>query len=48
MTELRGAGGTEGGLGTFFLGFVMAVAGGLLADECAAQRASGGDRIGVE
>ena len=30
MTELRGAGGTEGGLGTFFLGFVMAVAGGWL------------------
>ena len=30
MSELRGAGGTEGGLGTFFLGFVMAVAGGWL------------------
>lgn len=30
MDELRGAGGTEGGLGTFFLGFVMAVAGGYL------------------
>ncbi len=28
--HLRGAGGTEGGLGTFFLGFVMAVAGGWL------------------
>jgi uncharacterized protein len=35
MTErLRGAGGTEGGLGTFFIGFVMAVAGGwLLANQ---------------
>jgi hypothetical protein len=30
MSELRGAGGTEGGLGTFFFGFVMAVAGGWL------------------
>ena len=29
-SRLRGAGGTEGGLGTFFLGFVMAVAGGYL------------------
>ena len=27
---MRGAGGTEGGLGTFFIGFVMAVAGGWL------------------
>jgi hypothetical protein len=27
---MRGAGGTEGGLGTFFVGFVMAVAGGWL------------------
>ncbi|HUR80315.1 MAG TPA: hypothetical protein VM733_06095 [Thermoanaerobaculia bacterium] len=30
MSELRGAGGTEGGLGLFLLGFVMAVAGGYL------------------
>lgn len=31
MTErLRGAGGTEGGIGTFLIGFVMAVAGGWL------------------
>lgn len=29
-SRLRGAGGTEGGIGTFFLGFVMAVAGGWL------------------
>jgi predicted membrane channel-forming protein YqfA (hemolysin III family) len=29
-TGFRGAGGTSGGLGTFFLGFVMAVAGGYL------------------
>ena len=30
MSELRGAGGTEGGLGLFLLGFVMAIAGGYL------------------
>ena len=30
MNELRGAGGTEGGLGVFLLGFVMAIAGGYL------------------
>jgi hypothetical protein len=30
MSELRGAGGTEGGLGTFFIGFVMAIAGAYL------------------
>ena len=30
MSELRGAGGTEGGIGLFLLGFVMAVAGGYL------------------
>lgn len=30
MNELRGAGGTEGGLGTFLIGFVMAIAGGYL------------------
>lgn len=30
MDEFRGAGGTEGGLGTFLIGFVMAVAGGYL------------------
>ena len=30
MEDFRGAGGTEGGLGTFFIGFVMAVAGGYL------------------
>jgi uncharacterized protein len=30
MDEHRGAGGTEGGLGTFFFGFVMAVAGAWL------------------
>jgi hypothetical protein len=30
MSELRGAGGTEGGIGTFLIGFVMAVAGGYL------------------
>jgi predicted membrane channel-forming protein YqfA (hemolysin III family) len=30
MDDFRGAGGTDGGLGTFFLGFVMAVAGGWL------------------
>jgi predicted membrane channel-forming protein YqfA (hemolysin III family) len=29
-TRVRGAGGTEGGIGTFLLGFVMAVAGGWL------------------
>ena len=29
-THFRGAGGTEGGLGTFFIGFAMAVAGGWL------------------
>lgn len=28
--EIKGAGGTPGGLGTFFFGFVMAVAGGYL------------------
>ncbi|HVS31763.1 MAG TPA: hypothetical protein VMS98_09935 [Thermoanaerobaculia bacterium] len=28
--RLRGAGGTEGGVGTFLIGFVMAVAGGWL------------------
>ena len=28
--DVRGAGGTEGGLGTFFIGFAMAVAGGWL------------------
>jgi len=32
--RLRGAGGTPGGLGTFFLGFIMIVAGGyLLTDQ---------------
>ena len=30
MNEIRGAGGTEGGIGTFLIGFVMAVAGGYL------------------
>jgi uncharacterized protein len=30
MDELRGAGGTEGGLGTFLIGFVMTIAGGYL------------------
>jgi hypothetical protein len=30
MQELRGAGGTEGGLGTFVIGALMAVAGGYL------------------
>lgn len=30
MDELRGAGGTEGGLAGFFIGFAMAVAGGWL------------------
>ena len=30
MDELRGAGGPEGGLGTFLIGFVMAIAGGYL------------------
>ncbi len=29
-SHFRGAGGTEGGLGTFFIGFLMAVAGGYL------------------
>jgi len=29
-SRFRGAGGTEGGIGTFFMGFVMAVAGGWL------------------
>jgi uncharacterized protein len=29
-SRFRGAGGTEGGIGTFFFGFVMAVAGGWL------------------
>ena len=28
--DVRGAGGTEGGMGTFFIGFAMAVAGGWL------------------
>lgn len=33
-SRLRGAGGTEGGIGTFLVGFVMAVAGGwLLANQ---------------
>ena len=32
--RMRGAGGTPGGLGTFFLGFIMLVAGGhLLTDQ---------------
>jgi hypothetical protein len=30
MNELRGAGGTEGGLGTFLIGFVMTIAGAYL------------------
>ncbi|HYH08591.1 MAG TPA: hypothetical protein VEK11_16160 [Thermoanaerobaculia bacterium] len=30
MSELRGAGGTEGGLGTFIIGALMAIAGGYL------------------
>src|SRR5689334_9375906 len=30
MDDLRGAGGTRGGLGTFFIGALMAVAGGYL------------------
>lgn len=30
MSDFRGAGGTEGGVGTFLFGFVMAVAGGWL------------------
>jgi len=30
MSEFRGAGGTEGGIGMFLIGFVMAVAGGYL------------------
>ncbi|HYI07916.1 MAG TPA: hypothetical protein VEK57_02490 [Thermoanaerobaculia bacterium] len=30
MEQLRGAGGTEGGLGTFAIGFLMAVAGAYL------------------
>jgi len=30
MEDFRGAGGTEGGIGTFLIGFVMAVAGGYL------------------
>ena len=30
MSDFRGAGGTEGGVGMFLLGFVMAVAGGYL------------------
>jgi len=30
MNEFRGAGGTEGGLGTFLIGAVMAIAGGYL------------------
>jgi len=30
MNDIRGAGGTEGGMATFFLGFAMAVAGGWL------------------
>jgi predicted membrane channel-forming protein YqfA (hemolysin III family) len=29
-SRIRGAGGTEGGIGTFLVGFVMAVAGGYL------------------
>jgi predicted membrane channel-forming protein YqfA (hemolysin III family) len=29
-TRVRGAGGTDGGIGTFLIGFVMAVAGGWL------------------
>jgi hypothetical protein len=30
MEDFRGAGGTEGGIGTFLIGFAMAVAGGWL------------------
>ena len=30
MSEIRGAGGTEGGLGTFLIGFVMTIAGAYL------------------
>jgi hypothetical protein len=30
MDEFRGAGGTSGGVGTFVIGFVMAVAGACL------------------
>lgn len=30
MSELRGAGGTEGGLGTFVIGLLMAIGGGYL------------------
>jgi uncharacterized protein len=30
MDELRGAGGSEGGIGMFFIGFIMAVAGAYL------------------
>jgi uncharacterized protein len=30
MNDIRGAGGTEGGVATFFIGFAMAVAGGWL------------------
>ena len=30
MDEIRGAGGTEGGIGTFLIGFAMAVAGAYL------------------
>jgi hypothetical protein len=30
MNDIRGAGGTEGGIATFFIGFAMAVAGGWL------------------
>ncbi|HKR62736.1 MAG TPA: hypothetical protein VJZ00_03300 [Thermoanaerobaculia bacterium] len=40
-TRIRGAGGTEGGLGTFFLGFVMAVAGGYLLTNQVTVTSSG-------
>ena len=41
MEQLRGAGGTEGGMGTFFIGFLMAVAGGYLLTSQVTVSSSG-------
>ena len=41
MEQLRGAGGTEGGIGTFVMGFLMAVAGGYLLTSQVTVSSSG-------
>jgi uncharacterized protein len=41
MEQLRGAGGTEGGMGTFLIGFLMAVAGGYLLTSQVTVSSSG-------